>query len=452
MRQPIITILFSFLIWSMSFIDHGIAQEDPQTMMSVGVVKNEKILKITLPIQTMVNLLHLNIYEAAMGDLSICKEDTVCLRHAQRIKDLKCAFDRCTDQGNRPINCFGELQKSLPKEKLDKLDSLVCPLLRSPSDKIKKEASDQQKDFNEEYLAESQAYLMAMNGSADQCENHIKEFFGAFGPKWTYKAYKALAGCRILSGKSTVAQEERNFYIWYGTQTKWQCANIINNDIRLSCYNSQLKAPRLTEDQSLTEVESLVNHLYLQSYSSASEAVCAENPQCLQSINRLKPWLCIAYVCNGKDNTRRPIDCFKGAGAYYPDVEPDKINNACNLLRLFDEKDRQTLTSYLSGVTNDDLIEYGAYLQAINRSAESCTNFIKRHIGEDQSTWTYRWYRALSGCNILGKELTVEQEEAGYYIWHVIGENFNCADITNDALKQACSTPDAVAPVVFDEK
>lgn len=457
MRWGLVSLL---LVTSFICFDNGslcLAQDHSQPLMSSSGAQTYKVVETKSAIESQVYMLHLDVYEAAVGDLSACKEDKACLRQAQKIREWKCAADLCRseNQGKNPIGCFDGLSKELSPDKLNQLDLLVCPLLKSSNEDSRKEIVELNSKFNEDNLVESAAYVMAMNDSATTCENYIKEYVGDYGSRWNYKWYRALSGCRILAHQSTVDEEEKDFYVWYGSLINWSCSNIINSGVSLACQTADAAVPRLSQDTSPKEIETLVNELYLKTYAAPSSqtSMCEKDQTCIDLTNRLKPWFCLGYVCAGKDSTKTPSGCFKDASAYYSVVDVSKTDkNICSLLKLLDDTTRQTLSGYISGVQEDDWVEYGAYVLALSQNAVSCQNSIRSYLGEDLFKWNYRWYRALSGCNILAGETSVAQEEAGYYIWYSIAENFNCSMIKNSELRKACEAPGAGSPEIGHEK
>jgi hypothetical protein len=100
--------------------------------------------------------------------------------------------------------------------------------------------------ITEDELVELEAYYLALNESAGSCQNHIKFHVGEFGPQWNYKWYRALSGCRLLSGESILELEESDFYTWFGVERNFNCAAIDDSEMRNACNAPGATSPSPT--------------------------------------------------------------------------------------------------------------------------------------------------------------------------------------------------------------
>lgn len=196
-------------------------------------------------IKSAVDQFHLNIFEAVMGDMSLCGDDDICLRKAKRIvESWMCAAAICREPsvGKRPVDCFDVADYS--KEIRDQINALICPLIKTPSSEIRKTilhlVQIEDSTANEDEMVRYGAYLLALDseGSAAACVNYIKDYVGEYnssrwGPRW----YSALSGCRILAQESTREEEEQDFSRWLGVL--WgaggSCLDIVNSELRKAC-------------------------------------------------------------------------------------------------------------------------------------------------------------------------------------------------------------------------
>ena len=189
----------------------------------------------------LVGQLHLKMYVAALGDLSLCADDQDCLKYAQEIKSWVCAARVCegTGKNKRPLDCWKDRLREYTPEVMSQMGPLICPLISSPGIQTRRAivrhlpVSDID---GEDTLVEYGAYLMALKGASSACEDYIKNYVGAYGPQWKFKWYRALSGCRILARERTREQEEGDFYTWFGVTRAWgTCLGIINSEMRRAC-------------------------------------------------------------------------------------------------------------------------------------------------------------------------------------------------------------------------
>lgn len=193
-------------------------------------------------VKSNVDRLHLNMYEAAAaGDLSLCGDDTICLKHAKDIKSWICGAAVCdgTDTSKKPVDCFEGASDPESKEDRDQRNSSLCSLIKTPSSETRRNLLTHMGYLEyEDNFVESEAYLMALKGSAVSCESYIKDYVGPYGgPQWNYRWYRALSGCRILAHESTREQEEKDFYTWFGVlrEVGDPCLDIVNSELRNAC-------------------------------------------------------------------------------------------------------------------------------------------------------------------------------------------------------------------------
>lgn len=194
--------------------------------------------------------------------------------------------------------------------------------------------------------------------------------------------------------------------------------------------------------------ESFVKRWHFNRYQAVAAddlSVCADDEICLKHAKRIKSWVCAATVCGGADTTKKPVDCFEEFREEYAPEMQEQINLAiCPVIQSSSPETREALLTKIPGSTEDKLMEYGAYLLALKGSAESCENYIKKYVGPfDNGRWNLEWYRALSGCRILARERTREQEEKDFYYWRGVSraKGDPCIEIVNSDLRNACATP-----------
>ncbi len=217
------------------------ANNSSQTTMTLAPGQNGAAAEGTAdPRKDLVDRLNLKIYEAAAGNLSLCGKEDHCLKPVSTIKGFLCVDAACTgtDKSKKPFDCFkfqGEPDK-YTADVQDKINSLTCYLIKSPSSEIRRELLTYVQGVNEDFLVENGAYLIALKGSEASCERYIKNYVGDYGPQWKSIWYKALSGCRILAGETTREQEEKDFYTWFGVvQGSGTCSDIINSQMREAC-------------------------------------------------------------------------------------------------------------------------------------------------------------------------------------------------------------------------
>ncbi|MEI7998754.1 MAG: hypothetical protein WCH62_04535 [Candidatus Omnitrophota bacterium] len=196
---------------------------------------------------TFIDQLHLRMYEAAIGDLSLCADDQYCLGHAKEIRYWRCVNNVCNgvDKTKNLKDCFDKILDKYSKEDQDQMSSSMCALIESPSALTRQAFLNHVSKITaitENDVVRLEAVLLALKGSAELCERFIKNYVGEYGPQWGYQWYRAMSGCRILAHERTREQEEKDFLTWFGVvQGMSNCSDIINSEMRKAC-----KAPGAT--------------------------------------------------------------------------------------------------------------------------------------------------------------------------------------------------------------
>jgi len=196
-----------------------------------------KVLSIKDTKKIFVDRLDLKMYEAASGDLSLCADDQQCISKAKIMKAWFCAASACdgNDKSIEPIDCLKNLDNHESTSDLLQINRLICPYLKTPNIDTRR-ALLSHMQTKEDKLVEIEAYLLALKGSAVSCENYIKDYVGAYGSNWNLQWYRAMSGCNILAGKTTVKQEEADIGTYIGvTLGSGQCSSIVNSEMRKSC-------------------------------------------------------------------------------------------------------------------------------------------------------------------------------------------------------------------------
>jgi hypothetical protein len=197
----------------------------------------------------------------------------------------------------------------------------------------------------------------------------------------------------------------------------------------------------------------LVDRLNLKTFEAmlGDLSLCGEDNICLRQVEEVKSLVCVAGVCDGTNKSKKPVDCIKEiSGKYSKEIE-DQINSSmCSLIESPSHVTRQAFLGHFSDpdATEDELVEYGAYLLALKGSAGPCEDSIKNYVGTYLPQWNYQWYRALSGCRILAHETTRDLEEKGFYTWFgVVRGSGSCSDISISEMRDECNAPGAASPV-----
>ena len=413
------------------------------------------------PIPILVEQLHLAIFDAAQGELSACKGDETCLYYAKQIKSWRCAASVCDGEGTGilPTACFEGFAENYSKKDLALINEAICPFIKDSNIDTRKVLSGRIPSGSDNSLVEVGAYLLAFKGNADLCQDSIKKYVGEFGPNWNFKWYRALTGCSILAGKSTREQEEKDYFTWFVKQKGvGDCSKMMNSVLKDACNSPE--APYPTPAYELlpgisqmgvgsTTNKNLIDSLQIKKYKAILEdaSKCNGDKDCLSLVKKINKWFCAATACKSTEgNNKNPIECFQDvANEVSDDKKAEVIKQLCTMLNTPSPETRKALLANLPDEKN--LIEPGAYLLAMNGSAQACQNYIKDYWGSYGPKWKPYWYVALSGCRILARESTVEQEEKDFSTWLSVIEGVNnCSGIENSELRNACNTPGATSP------
>ena len=197
--------------------------------------------------------------------------------------------------------------------------------------------------------------------------------------------------------------------------------------------------------------EDRLHHMFLRPYEAAAgdSSACKGDDDCLAHANAIKNLLCIADGCNGTNKTKGPTACIKKLLAGQPLSQQEGIADAiCAVIKSPGPKTRQALLKYSSHSKEGDVMEFQAYISALKGSARDCEESIKNYVGPYGPQWNDKWYRAMSGCRILAKERTREQEEKDFSTWFGVKQGSDgCSSIVNTEMRNACSTPTATTPI-----
>lgn len=193
-------------------------------------------------IQTIVDHIGLKMYEAAKEDLSTCQDDEGCLQGAKEVKAAFCVAQTCPGKASdkKPAKCFDNSFGEFSDGMKDEINKSFCPAIETMDDKSLKLLRRYFPQKSERHLAEFQAYVLAVTESSESCQNYIKHFVGPFGSQWDYEWYRALSGCRILSGESSREKEENDFYRWIGTRRAYKCDDIVDVDAKQGCQKRDI--------------------------------------------------------------------------------------------------------------------------------------------------------------------------------------------------------------------
>ncbi len=194
---------------------------------------------ITISREVLVKELELRKFVVLAGDLSSCAGNSLCLKYAKEVRKGYCAVDACngTDQSKDPTACYPESFANYTIKAKEQAVTAFCSWIKSPGIETKESLMTHLPPGSDEGdWVESVAKALALKGSAVSCENFIKANVGEYGPKWNYKWYRALSGCRIIAHERTRKEEEKDFYTWFGVvRGLGQCSDIVNSEMRNAC-------------------------------------------------------------------------------------------------------------------------------------------------------------------------------------------------------------------------
>ena len=194
------------------------------------------------PEHLIVELLSFENYEVgAKNDLSLCKEDWECLKETVGIVGASCVSDICyaSNSTKNPLDCLVSPTgtKEIIQGDQKALASSLCAIFRSPDDPLRRKEFLHHASSDawvcEDELVEFVAHFLALKVSGEACINYVKDYVGPYGgPKWKFRWYRVLAGCRILSNDTSCTEQENNLTIWY----RWRlCPYITDLELRKAC-------------------------------------------------------------------------------------------------------------------------------------------------------------------------------------------------------------------------
>ena len=177
--------------------------------------------------------------------------------------------------------------------------------------------------------------------------------------------------------------------------------------------------------------------------------LCEGQKDCLIDAKELRPWLCAQAVCEGTDKSKVPTACFGGTFKKFSQDDLGQINAAiCPVIKSPGPDTRKAFLAHLPHTQEGNVVRFEAFLLAIKGSAESCKEAIRNFVGPYGPNWDYKWYKAISGCRILGHERTRAQEEKDFFIWSGVAQGYNkCSDISNVEMRDACYAPGSKPPI-----
>jgi len=210
--------------------------------------------------------------------------------------------------------------------------------------------------------------------------------------------------------------------------------------------------------------EDIIKRMDLTKYDAEvkdDKSLCAGNEKCLAFIKEIKSFLCAVKACE-PNSSNEPSSCFEIPQKDQEEANfiqnKEKFNELiCPFLRSSSPSDEfQNFSEQLSAEdqganekarAREGLIKFKAYLYALQGSAVSCENYIKKKVGGYGLQWTDTWYTAISGCRILAHEATREQEEKDYLAWIKVSQGVgSCSDIIDNELQKACNAPGVKFP------
>jgi len=178
-------------------------------------------------------------------------------------------------------------------------------------------------------------------------------------------------------------------------------------------------------------------------------SLCGNDVHCLNEAKRIKSWRCASDLCDGAVKSKEPITCAPELSQKLSIQAQEQINALiCPLIKSPTVETRKAALNYMPGNSEDDLVKMGGYLLALKGSAGACEEYIKGYVGSYSYKWNAQWYSALSGCRILARERTRQEEERDFYSWFgVLQGAGNCSSIINSQMREICNNPAAASPV-----
>ena len=184
--------------------------------------------------------------------------------------------------------------------------------------------------------------------------------------------------------------------------------------------------------------EYLIKKLNLKRYDESDAQICAADKRCA-FVSGLR---CAISACSS-EGSKKPNVCFnrlEGDINLLNDlvckvaVNP-QVENIKAFLKVFPEKDE---IDFVGGI---------ALVQAIKGNAAVCQDMIKQTLGPYGKNWERNSFIDMSGCRILAKERTRQEEEEDYATWIDVDSGIKtCSEIINVEMFNACSAPGSVSP------
>jgi|GEM_PF-3447878 len=219
-------------------------KDDPTAQISKAKV--EEYIKENTPPQLtkedFIKMANIGIFEIAVkGDLSWCKNDKNCIDDVNWIKAWPCMADACAQGGSKdPGSC---IEYSYPGDK-DQGNKMICNVISDPKPEARQAVMQAMPDASEDGLVEGAAYYSALKGNPGACQDQIKKYKGPYGDKWSLRWYSDLSGCRILAGKRTREEEEKDLGAWFDSRGVMEnCLTIDNTEMRDACKASKGAPP-----------------------------------------------------------------------------------------------------------------------------------------------------------------------------------------------------------------
>jgi hypothetical protein len=275
-----------------------------------------------------------------------------------------------------------------------------------------------------------------------------------------------MSGCRILAQESSRDKEEKDFSTWFGVeQGSGNCSEINNSELKVACQTPGVVPPKPTHEflpgsiqVDTASIQASLDRLRLKEYlgaASGDPSLCHDDQKCLEMMDWMKYWTCADKACDSTGKSAQPAICF---GKIFSDASPEirkKMNELiCPFIKSPGKDSRRALITALGSEGDEVSFVFDlANLMAFKGDAKFCQEHIKDYLGPYGSQWKAQWYAKLSGCRILARESTVEQEQEDFVKWFAVVEGTsNCSGIMNSELKNACSTPGAKSPKPVAEK
>lgn len=163
-----------------------------------------------------------------------CENSAPCSRVAR----WQCLSWACGKDGNqKPTDCYDQLGNV----DLAQVDTAICEAVREPDYLNYRAVVDALPGATIDNVAEGVMMVRAIRGDADGCKQGIWDHVGLNTAKWTPFWVAALSGCRIVAGKRSFEQEEKDFETWNDVDLgKKECGDIKNYDMKSMCEDGIL--------------------------------------------------------------------------------------------------------------------------------------------------------------------------------------------------------------------